>query len=282
MRPAVVASLGLLAGVTVGVVLGRGPLAPGGEGAALTEVLEAELSHERELGEALRDRVEDLEVRLADAAADAGRPGERAPEPTSGTAAGSAPPGAGAGADDAGPPEPGDGAEGAGPSEPGGGFDEARLMALGYHPSDVERLRRAWEALELERLYVHDERARATQRDGRYWLRMRELEQETLEELGESDFDAMLYAAGARNRVAVTRVLPESPAEDAGFVDGDEIVAYGDRPIYRMHALKTETTRCELGTNVAVTVLRDGTERRIWTPCGPLGIQLEMVNAPPR
>jgi len=278
MRPVIAAGIGLVAGLTLGIVLGRGALAPTGEDAEVAVVLEAELAHEREIGEALRDRVEDLEARVAREAPDAvdpGRPrlGEPADEPARGEE-----PEVGRGDDPttlAGPPgvdDPG----------PGGGFEDEKLLALGFHETDVDRLRRAWESLELERLYLQNERARSPGRDGRQWLKMRALENATLEELGASDYDALLYASGARNRVAVTRVFPESPAEDAGFMEHDEIIAYGDEPIFRMHVLKGQTTQCELGTNVAVTVLRDGAERRIWTPCGPLGVQLQMVSAPPR
>jgi len=276
MRPALAAGLGLAAGLAIGLLLGRGALAPREADRPLARVLERELESEREQGDTLRDRVEELEARLAAAPAPPVLPGELGGEVT-----------ASAEADDP-SADTADGREGQSAAEegdaagPSGGFDDARLLALGFHPADVERLRHAWESLELERLYLQNERARSTHRDGSHWLKMRELENATLEELGEAEFDALLYAAGDRNRVTVTRVFPESPAESAGYLEGDQITAYDGKPIYRMHALKNETTRCELGTSVSVTVLRDGSERRIWTPCGPLGVQLEMVNAPPR
>lgn len=276
MRPALAAGLALVVGIAVGLGLGRGPLAPGAD-EGLTLVLERELDREREESVALRDQVDVLEARLADAAAS--EAARSAPATSSST------PLEGAGEGGASEADVVEGAqadaEAEAPDSPPG-FDSARLAALGFHPSDIERLRRAWEALELEKLYLQNERARSTKRDGRHWMRMRGLENATLEELGVSDFDALLYASGARNRATVTGVFPDSPAESAGFVEGDEITAYDGKPIFRMHELKNETARCDLGTNVSVTVLREGAERRIWTPCGPLGVQLEMVNAPPR
>lgn len=264
MRPVPAAAVTALIGLAAGLVLGR-ILAPTEGPPPKAPALEAELSSAREARDALQARVAGLERRLAELSEvhEVRGEGPTDPAPESRPAA-----------------APSASEEAAGPGA--AGFDDARLQALGLHPSEVERLRRAWEELELQRLYIENDRARSDERDGRHWMRMRALENQTLEDLGESDYDALLYAAGADNRVRVKGVFPESPAESAGFVEGDEILVYGDMPIYRAHDVKAQTTRCELDTSVAVTVLRDGRERRIWTPCGPLGLQLEMVNAPPR
>lgn len=172
---------------------------------------------------------------------------------------------------------------GSGPAEGGSAFDEARLAALGFHASDIERLREAWEELALEKLYIQDERARSSQRDGRHWARLVALERDAVAELGEEDYDALLYASGDRNRVRVRNVLPESAAEVAGLAPGDEVISYDDEPVFRMMALKQGTIGCEGGTTVALGITREGGgESRVWVPCGPLGIELEMVNAEPR
>ncbi len=275
MRVGVAISLGLVVGLAVGVGLGRSVLAPGGEPTPAAEVLEVELEQERSAGAALREQVARLEAQAARVAT----PPPVAPAPQSVIDAAEARPEQAG--DDA---PPGDATPGgaAQANAAGSGFQDARLLALGFHPRDVERLHEAWETLELDRLYLQDERARSTTRDGRFWMRMRELEQATLEDLGAVEYDAMLYAGNRRNRVRVDSVFDESPADEAGFEAGDEILEYGERPLYGMHELKAETSRCELGMQIPVTVLRDGSERRIWTPCGPLGMQLQMVNAPPR
>jgi len=268
MRPVTAAGLALIclvAGVFLGRILAPTGMVPPDDPAPSIPALQAELSTAREARDALQARVEGLELRL-EALAVAGEardesPGDPALEP---------------------PGHDGPAVSEAAAHADAAGFDEARLQALGLHPSEVERLRRAWEELELQRLYIENDRARSDKHDGRHWMRMRALENQTLEDLGESDYDALLYAAGSQNRVRVKGVFPESPAEAAGFVEGDEILVYGDMPIYRAHDVKAQTTSCELDTSVAVTVLRDGRERRMWTPCGPLGLQLEMVNAPPR
>ena len=129
---------------------------------------------------------------------------------------------------------------------------------------------------------MQDERARSDQRDGRWWKRMVELEQNAIADLGEQDYDALLYASGAKNRVRVRNVLPGSAAEAAGLVAGDEITGYDDVPIFRMHGLKEGTLACAQGTQVAVEVREPDGMRRVWVPCGPLGIELEIVNAVPR
>lgn len=269
MRPAAAAGTAL-ASLLVGLVFGW-LLASGGSDSLDSVVtppleLETELHRARETRDVLRARVEELEQQLAEVAPP--------PPPPPGALGGEAPQAATA---EPTRPEP---EAAANPGAPG--FDEAALEALGFHPSDVERIRRAWEAYELERLYLVNEQARSKQRDGHHWMAMRTLEKRTAAELGEADYDALLYATGARNRVSVASVFPESPAEEAGFAEGDQITAYGDVPVYRPQDLKFGTTHCELGTSVGVTVLNDGRERRIWAPCGPLGIQLEMISAPPR
>ena len=282
MRPLVAASLGLVAGLALGVVLGRSALAPEAGDAPIAVVLEAELERERAAGAALRERIELLEAGAAPA-----RTADEAPAlAVAREGGGEADPGGdtiGAGAAVERAASDGGAREGEpSPAEDAGGFQDDRLLELGFHPSDVERIHAAWESLELERLYLQNERARSTTRDGRYWMRMRALEKTTLEDLGESDYDALLYAAGGKNRVRVGSVFDGSPAQEAGFSEGDEILSYGERPVYQTHDVKSETARCELGTQVSVTVLRDGAERRIWTPCGPLGLQLQAVSAPPR
>ena len=170
------------------------------------------------------------------------------------------------------------------PAGGGSAFDVSRLLALGFHPADIERLRRVWESLELEKLYIRDERARSDKHNGRFFLRLVSLERDTLAELGEEEYDALLYASGARNRVRVRNVLPESAADVAGLAAGDEVTSYDGEPIFRMMTLKQGTIRCEQGTTVALGVTRSssGREERVWVPCGPLGIELEMVNAEPR
>jgi hypothetical protein len=265
------ASIGLGLGLGLGVALrGDEPGKP-----ASGSSVERSLARAERENEALRLRVGELEARLA-----------RAPD---------APATASAGPDEALAADERDATADQDPEEASpevmaeleagaaaSAFDEARLRELGFHPSDIERLRRTWEALELEKLYIQNERARSDTRDGRYWVRMLALEREALLDLGEEDYDALLYASGARNRVRVRNVLPGSAAEEAGVRPGDEITSYEEEPIFRMGALKQGTIRCDPGRSVSLGVLQDGADRRIWVPCGPLGIELEMVNAEPR
>lgn len=280
MRPTRTAAIGLVLGLVMGLVLGRLGLGPDAGGEPVVALLEAELDRERAVGDELRERVEMLEATAQASARLAAELASAEPAAAVGGDVEAAAAGTGEAAEDDVDGAMAEADEAA--RAAAGGFDEARLLELGFHPSDVERLRRAWESLELDRLFVQNERARSKKKDGRHWLRLRELENDLLAELGEHEFDALLYASGSKNRVHVAGVLSESPAESAGFAVGDQILEYDGDPIFRNHALKNRTTQCEMGTNVSVTVLRDGAERRIWAPCGPLGVQLDLVQAPPR
>lgn len=282
MRTAMAVMSGAGAGLGLGLVLGFA-LAGGGsndapEAPAPSDAvprLEQALARAEADNIELRDRIAALEARSAggddgDAgAAPAATAGERAPGARAGE------PDAGAIAD---PAEAEAEFEAAGRSA----FDEARLLAAGFHPADIERLRRAWEGIELEKLYIMDERARSTERDGRFWSRLVELERQAVADLGEEDYDALLYASGAQNRVRVRSVLPESAADAAGLEPDDQITAYDGEPIFRMHALKQATLGCEIGSTVSLGLLRDGQATRVWVPCGPLGIEYEMISAEPR
>ena len=281
VRTALAVSSGAAAGLGLGLALGWA-LAGGSGGtpdarpaSGAVPRLEQALARAEADNAALRDRIEVLEARWA-----GDDEGDSAASPT---ASGSTP-GAPAAEPSPTPAVTADPAEAEAEFEAAGhsAFDETRLLAAGFHPADVERLRRAWEEIELEKLYLMDERARSSVRDGRFWARLLEIERQAVADLGEEDYDALLYASGAQNRVRVRGVLPESAADSAGLEPGDQITAYDGEPIFRMHALKQATLGCEVGRTVSLSVLQDGQVNRVWVPCGPLGIEYEMINAEPR
>jgi hypothetical protein len=265
------ASIGLGMGLGLGIALrDGGPDDAVGVSQGERALAQAELENET-----LRRRIEQLEARLA-AAAEAS-----ASEPTMAAAAPAAAEREASPAEDTEAVSPEVEAE-LEANVAASTFDEARLEALGFHPSDIERLRTTWEAIELEKLYIQNERARSDTRDGRYWARIVALEREAIADLGEEDYDALLYASGAANRVRVRSVLPGSPAEAAGLGPGDEIIGYDEEPIFRPGAVKQGTIGCEPNRSVALRVLQDGVDRRVWVPCGPLGVHLDRVKAEPR
>lgn len=162
------------------------------------------------------------------------------------------------------------------------GFDAAALEAAGWLPADVERLRKRFEAYELDRLYLRNQAAREGWRGtARFMREMRGLRAELRAELGDEDFDAALYGAGRNNRVAVQGLLDDSAAQAAGLRPGDEILRYAGERIFDAFALVRLTARGEAGKPVELRVIRDGEELRFFLPRGPLGVRLAPASRPP-
>ena len=92
------------------------------------------------------------------------------------------------------------------------------------------------------------------------------------EELGTSDYEKYLEALGRPTDVAVREVIPSSPAEQAGLLPGDRVVAYGGQRVFDMADLNRLTLEGQPGQTVAVDVVRDGQQIQLYIPRGPMGI----------
>ncbi len=159
------------------------------------------------------------------------------------------------------------------------------LLQAGLTQVEIDELYQRFETIELERLYVRD----AATREGwigkpRFKRRMRELDKRYRalgDEYGEDAYDWILYAAGSKNRILVTRVMQGSAAEDVGLEAGDIVLRYDDQRIFDGRALQRATTSGEAGETVALDVLRNGELIRVYPPFGPLGITLDSIRVKP-
>jgi hypothetical protein len=161
-------------------------------------------------------------------------------------------------------------------------FDESALIERGIPADEVGRLRRYYEESEMEILYLRDRAAR----EG--WERRRQIVSEVAklraglrEEVGDEAYDLMLYATGQDNRAVITDVLATSPALAADLQPGDVILRYDDRAIFAISELQGATRSGEVGTQVAIEVLRGSDELRVFVPRGPLGVRLEAARRAP-
>lgn len=266
---AVAAGAGLVIGLAGGALLrdSRGPSAPStvasaGEAAAdlwrpALEALAAEVQMERDARRSLAAEVELLRTALggfpAPDAPDVGEPGDLA-EGTDATDAA---------------PEP-------------DWFDEQKLIGAGLSAPEAARLRERFDAQELNELYLKDRAAR----EGwlfkpRYGRELRQLRNGSHAEVGDADYDRMLFAAGRNNRVRVAGVLQNSPAANAQLGVGDRIVSYAGVRIFDVRDLTLLTTRGEPGEPVRVVMENRGVERSETVPRGPLGVRLEADRATP-
>ncbi len=163
-----------------------------------------------------------------------------------------------------------------------GVFQAERLVAAGIHPDEVERLRLRYDRNRMDELYLNDQATREGElRTARHRAEIRDLRRSLREEIGEDDYDLLLYAVGKNNRVILADVLRESPAMQTGLLPGDVLVRYDGRRIFNPRELKLATTQGKAGATVAVEVVRGDEQLRFFVPRGPLGITMRTAVRPP-
>ena len=161
-------------------------------------------------------------------------------------------------------------------------FDTQALQERGYTEEEANRLRERYEAYELALLYLNDRAGREGWRQQpRFQSESRQLADALHAELGDRDYDAILYGAGRSNRVQIAGVLAGSAGERAGLRDGDEVVSYDGHRIFEGQALVQATGTGEAGAQTEMVVRREGQELRVVLPRGPIGIRLQPARVEP-
>jgi len=155
-------------------------------------------------------------------------------------------------------------------------FDEAALVERGVDDRRAAWLRERFDALQMDELYLRNEAAReGWLGKSRYHRLVRDLRTASREEIGDRDYDLLLYASGRDNRVLLSDVLQNSPAAAAGVEPGDILVRYDDRAIFSSLELITATRQGEPRSTVPVDLVRDGEPLRLYVPQGPLGVRIQ-------
>ncbi len=92
------------------------------------------------------------------------------------------------------------------------------------------------------------------------------------EEIGDFEYEQYLSATGQSTTIAVTGVLPDSPAQQAGLEVGDEIVDYGGVRVFNMVELADRAQSADPQRPVVVNIMRDGAPMQMVLPGGALGV----------
>jgi hypothetical protein len=240
--------------------------------------LRAQLAEERRAREALEARLADVESALAALRADPGA----GPAIDEADAAASVGAGTPADASDA-----AEAARLADEADPAGGhawFDERRFGASGIAERDVADLKRVFDEVELERLYLQNQATREGWPDERLNAELTALGDRMTQvrsTYGDEVYDWFLYATNRPNRVLVEGVLGGSAAEEAGIRKGDVILSYDRERMFRPGPLVQGTLQGDLDDRVDVEIWRQGERIRVTLPRGPLGVRLGRKTAPP-
>jgi hypothetical protein len=142
-----------------------------------------------------------------------------------------------------------------------------RLTAAGFAPDRAEWIERREEELRMKALQEQYD----ARREGRPPAAVSG-EASLRTELGDADYERYLAALGRPTSVGVADVLASSPAERAGLLPGDEIVAYNGKRVFDASELNALTLEGTPGETVVVDVRRDGQNMQLVMPRGPIGI----------
>ena len=163
-------------------------------------------------------------------------------------------------------------------------FNEQALVDSGMTGSQARELKVFFEQQELQQLYLRDQSIREGWDRSKYREEFQALndEEDALKNrVGDSAFDAYLYASGQPNRVAVSSVLATAPAGTAGIQAGDYILRYDNKRIYSGFELRQATTGGNASDSVPISVERDGKIFEVYIVRGPLGIRMNSVSVAP-
>lgn len=92
------------------------------------------------------------------------------------------------------------------------------------------------------------------------------------EEIGDYEYEQYLAGTGQSTSVSITQVMTDSPAQNAGFQVGDEIVDYDGMRVFNIIELANKAQDGAPGEAVIVNIMRNGGPMQLVLPRGPLGV----------
>ena len=144
-----------------------------------------------------------------------------------------------------------------------------RLVEAGFPVGQAEWIVQREAELQMEMLQARYEAMRGEEGPRFYVLPP---DNELRAELGEADYERYLAANGRSTSVSIGRVIPNSPAQDAGLQPGDQIVRYDGERVFSMMDLAAHIMQNRSEGNVIVDIVRDGAPMQLVLPRGPLGV----------
>ena len=146
-----------------------------------------------------------------------------------------------------------------------------QLVAGGFSPDRAESIARREAELRMEAMQARFD-ARQSGEPVRFSESLFDAGRTLREELGDAEYEQYLEASGWSTSVGINNVLELSPAADAGLQSGDRIVRYNGERVFNMGDLRRLQVGDDVGANVVVEIIRDGTTIQVTVPRGPLGV----------
>lgn len=172
-----------------------------------------------------------------------------------------------------------------GESRPNATDSVTTLTAAGFTPGRAEQIKKRLDKFALDRLSLWDTATReGWLNSDRYREQLTQIagdEQSFRSDLGDDDYDRVLYALGESNRVMVQEVMLGSTSAGAGIQPGDLILSYDGARIYKYEDLRTATVQGTAGELVPVTIQRGEQVEVHYVPRGPLGVRLDAARILP-
>ena len=159
------------------------------------------------------------------------------------------------------------------------------LVAAGVNPYVADDILRRISQQEFRRMELQNLIRRNTSSGAQqYRNELRELNRNKItlrSELGDEEYDQYLFVNGENNRVKVSSVMADSPAELNGIQKDDVIVYYDNQKILNSSDIRKATLEGDIDTLTNVEILRDGMRMSLIVPRGTLGVRLVDIQLSP-
>ena len=168
-----------------------------------------------------------------------------------------------------------------------GRFHRDELDHAGMAPEEIDRLERLWQSTmgdtPVAPIPLDPSNERRAPREPSLAKKSDAVREELCGQVDAGDCDALLYATGHTNRVAVARVTESSAAWEFGLRPGDEILRIDGRPVYGIFEVKPAMQSTSTGEQIPIEILRDGQPIELWVPGGQqFGAPLRALRSPPQ
>jgi hypothetical protein len=162
---------------------------------------------------------------------------------------------------------------------------EAGLIAAGIDSQTAAWIQQQLDKNQLDELYLRNQSLREgwinTPRFRDALVQLQSRFDALRGEMGDDNFDRLLFALGRNNRVVVSEVMHDSPAQQFGLNAGDTIIRYDGKRVLSTQELQALTAQGDSASPVLVEISREGQSMTLYVSGGPLGVRLMTRRARP-